>query len=82
MRTRDRVKSYAAEHPDATVREIQSALKLSSPSVVQHHLKWPSVAEMTFRLKRLSIADMRSATRDERAEFAKVCRALAAEAER
>lgn len=39
MRTKDRVRSYAAEHPCATVREIQSALGISSPSVVHFHLK-------------------------------------------
>ncbi len=37
--TRDRILAYRAEHPDATVREIQAACGVSSPSVVQHHLK-------------------------------------------
>lgn len=39
MRTKERVRKYAAEHPCATVREIQKSLGLSSPSVVQFHLK-------------------------------------------
>lgn len=39
MRTKDRVREYADKHPTATVREIQTALGLSSPSVVQFHLK-------------------------------------------
>lgn len=38
MKTRDRVMQYRKQHPTATVREIQSALGISSPSVVQHHL--------------------------------------------
>lgn len=37
-RTKDRVREYAKRHPTATVREIQAALELSSPSVVQYHL--------------------------------------------
>ena len=39
MRTKDRVRKYAKDHPAATVREIQKALGLSSPSVVHFHLK-------------------------------------------
>lgn len=39
MRTKDRVREYAAKHPASTVRGIQKALGLSSPSVVQFHLK-------------------------------------------
>jgi hypothetical protein len=38
MRTKDRVRQYRAEHPASTVREIQHALNISSPSVVQYHL--------------------------------------------
>lgn len=38
MRTKDRVRNYRAMHPSATVREIQAALGISSPSVVQYHL--------------------------------------------
>lgn len=38
MRTKDRVRQYRAEHPSSTVREIQHALNISSPSVVQYHL--------------------------------------------
>lgn len=38
MKTRERVLRYREKHPNATVREIQSALKISSPSVVHHHL--------------------------------------------
>lgn len=36
---RERIRSYAAKHPDATVREIMAACRVSSTSVVQHHLK-------------------------------------------
>ena len=39
MRTKDRVREYAAKHPSSTVRGIQKALGLSSPSVVQFHMK-------------------------------------------
>jgi hypothetical protein len=39
MRTKDRVREYAKHHPCATVREIQTALGISSPSVVHFHLK-------------------------------------------
>lgn len=39
MKTNARVRKYAKEHPGATVREIQSALGLSSPSVVHYHLR-------------------------------------------
>lgn len=38
MRTKDRVRHYRKAHPSATVREIQQALNISSPSVVQYHL--------------------------------------------
>lgn len=38
-RTKDRVREYRRQHPDSTVREIQSALGISSPSVVQFHLE-------------------------------------------
>jgi len=36
--TKERVLRYRERHPTATVREIQSALGISSPSVVQFHL--------------------------------------------
>lgn len=39
MRTKDRVREYRRANPLATVREIQSALSISSPSVVQYHLE-------------------------------------------
>lgn len=39
MRTRDRVREYRDRHPSATVREIQVALGISSPSVVHYHLR-------------------------------------------
>lgn len=51
MRTKDRVREYAAQHPAATVREIQRALGISSPSVVQYHLK-VSVKEDKVRVLR------------------------------
>ena len=38
MKTKERVLRYRKEHPAATVREIQDALDISSPSVVHHHL--------------------------------------------
>ena len=38
MKTRDRVLRYRERNPTATVREIQDALDISSPSVVQFHL--------------------------------------------
>jgi predicted ArsR family transcriptional regulator len=39
MRTKERVRRYVAAHPTASVREIQKALGISSPSVVHFHLK-------------------------------------------
>lgn len=39
MRTKDRVRKYAKDHPKASVRDIQKALGLSSPSIVHFHLK-------------------------------------------
>jgi len=38
VKTRDRVLKYRERHPTATVRDIQLALGISSPSVVQYHL--------------------------------------------
>jgi putative heme degradation protein len=38
MRTKDRVRAYREQHPCATVRDIQKALNISSPSVVHFHL--------------------------------------------
>jgi putative heme degradation protein len=45
MRTKERVRSYRAAHPAATVREIQAALGISSPSVVQFHLTTDAKAD-------------------------------------
>lgn len=39
MRTKDLVRKYAKDHPEASVRDIQKALGLSSPSLVHFHLK-------------------------------------------
>lgn len=39
MRTKDRVRKYVKAHPKASVRDIQKALGLSSPSIVHFHLK-------------------------------------------
>lgn len=39
MNTRDAIKEYIRFHPAATVREIQEACKISSPSVVHYHLE-------------------------------------------
>lgn len=38
-KTRDDILAYRDSHPGATVREIQKACGVSSPSVVQHHLE-------------------------------------------
>lgn len=56
MRTKDRVRKYAEKHPTATVREIQNALGISSPSVVQYHLTTNSKAD--------AVALLRSALKD------------------
>lgn len=37
--TREMIAGYVRKHPLATVREIQRALSLSSPSLVQYHLE-------------------------------------------
>lgn len=39
MTTRERIATYVKRHPDSTVREIQKACRVSSPSVVQYHLE-------------------------------------------
>ena len=56
MRTKDRVRAYAAENPSATVREIQKALKISSPSVVQFHLKTDAMCD-TVKMLRAALAE-------------------------
>jgi cell division inhibitor SulA len=56
MRTKDRVRKYREKHPAATVREIQDALDISSPSVVQYHL--------TTDTKRDAVALLRDALKD------------------
>jgi len=38
-RTKDAVRDYRRTHPTSTVREIQKAIGISSPSVVQFHLE-------------------------------------------
>lgn len=38
MRTKDRVREYRDQHPGSSLRDIQAALGISSPSVVKHHL--------------------------------------------
>lgn len=37
--TRDAIIAYRQKNPRATLREIQSACGISSPSVVHHHMK-------------------------------------------
>lgn len=39
VKTGEKVRKYRAEYPGSTVRDIQRALGISSPSVVQYHLK-------------------------------------------
>lgn len=39
MTTRERIATYLKRHATATVREIQKACRVSSPSVVQYHLE-------------------------------------------
>ena len=56
MRTKDRVREYAKHHPCATVREIQTALAISSPSVVQYHLTHDAKADKV-ALLRTALAD-------------------------
>ena len=51
MRTKDRVRRYRERHPEASVREIQSALGLSSPSVVQYHLDIDATADKVALLR-------------------------------
>lgn len=51
MRTKDRVRQYRAEHPCSTVREIQDALGISSPSVVQFHLTTNAKADKVALLR-------------------------------
>ena len=38
LKRKKQVRKYAAEHPGATIREIQDALGISSPSVVHRYL--------------------------------------------
>lgn len=51
MKTRDRVRRYAKANPDATIRDIQQALKISSPSVVHYHLHSRTVCDRIDELK-------------------------------
>lgn len=60
MRTKGRVREYADKHPTATVREIQTALGLSSPSVVQFHLKVDS-KDNIIEAKEKRIAELEAA---------------------
>lgn len=62
MRTKDRVREYRMAHPSSTVREIQSALGISSPSVVQYHLEVGSKVDR--------IAELEAALRMVRTPFA------------
>lgn len=39
MKTREKIEQYFSKNLHATVREIQKACNISSPSVVAHHLK-------------------------------------------
>lgn len=39
MTTREKIASFVKRHSKATVREIQKACGVSSPSVVQYHLE-------------------------------------------
>lgn len=41
MSNKDRIIKYKNENPDASIREIQRALGVSSPSVVHFHIKSP-----------------------------------------
>lgn len=50
-RTKDRVRDYRKQHPNATVREIQTALGISSPSVVQFHLTHDASADKIAMLR-------------------------------
>lgn len=56
MRTKERVRQYRESHPDATVRDIQSALGISSPSVVQYHLKTDTKDDQ-IALLRIALSD-------------------------
>lgn len=38
-KTRSKIWRYIVKNPDATIRQIQKAVKASSPSVVHFHLK-------------------------------------------
>lgn len=61
-RTKDDVREYRRAHPSSTVREIQRALGISSPSVVQFHLENDSKVD--------EIAALRSALLKVRTPFA------------
>ena len=50
-RTKERVRAYRDEHPDATVREIQIALGISSPSIVYYHLTTDAEADKVALLR-------------------------------
>ena len=50
-RTKDLVREYRRQHPSSTVREIQMALGISSPSVVQFHLTTDAKADKVAMLR-------------------------------
>lgn len=56
MRTKDVVRDYKRRNPNASLRQIQAALGISSPSVVKHHLdhdtKSDSIATLEDAMKR------------------------------
>jgi putative heme degradation protein len=51
MRTKAKVRAYREQNPDATVRDIQKALDISSPSVVQFHLTVDAKADQIALLR-------------------------------
>lgn len=50
---RDRILAYREKHPNATIRQIQSACGVSSPSVVSHHLKQAEYAKYSLSIREL-----------------------------
>ena len=52
-RTKDRVRAYARAHPSASLRDVQKALGISSPSVVKFHLDNDTAADRLAEMERV-----------------------------
>ena len=74
---RDKILAYKAKHPEATVRQIQKACGVSSPSVVDHHLKSSAYEDYSFKDLKDENATLRKEVKRLKQKLARVERAMA-----